>query len=95
MKDSKRLFDLVDKLYADNGEFLFSIHIIDISEYDSVGYRVYHSDGYCIEVFKDEGNDDEYDGLIDGCSYNFIGDLYDGFSDIDCISFFNKINCFE
>ena len=48
---------------------------IDISEYDNIGYRVYHSDGYCVEVFREEADSNEFDDLIDGCCYTFVGDL--------------------
>lgn len=76
----QKLFELVN----DIGEALEgSIHIIDMTEEypDYVGekcYRIYHSKGYCIDVFKSANVIDEETDEVLEYSYNYYQE-WDGF----------------
>lgn len=80
----KELFDLVD--WVGQGLYM-SLHIIAISEFGYGNkYRVYHSDGYCFNIEKEEvdlAEDESNPSAIDGYEYTYLDDLFDGFKILD------------
>lgn len=89
MQQAQKLFELLE----DTGELLAKcIHVIDLKdERQNCGaWRVYHSDGYCFDVTREQicepdevGQYSDYDVMPDGYTYIFYSD-YDGFIPIDC-----------
>jgi hypothetical protein len=82
---NKEIFDLVHNI----GEGIFhSLHIINISdEYENgLKYRIYHSDGYCFEITREEiENLDDFISEFGNINigeyyYSFQYDLFDGFN---------------
>lgn len=88
----KELFELVES--KGEGEYE-NYHILDTSETplhreDEGGvYRIYHGDGYCLDVSKEyccEPDEiDEYDGVAtDGYNYSWSSE-WDGFKNIKTV----------
>lgn len=78
----KKLFDLLQLIGESMNDY---VHIIKDSEFDEkVRYIIYHSNGHCIEVEREivDISEDEIIENIDGYSYYFSSDLYEGFKEI-------------
>lgn len=81
---AKKLFELCEK----NGEGTFQkLHIIENSRFpdQKKEYRIYHSDGFCFDVSKEQvdlAEDESCDSCIDGYEYYFEGDAFEGFKSI-------------
>ena len=78
--DQKALFELVDSI----GEILEgSLHIIETTEYprcaDEAKYRIYHKDGYCVDVMKEVETEDD-DGKVT-YYYHYYAE-WDGFKPV-------------
>lgn len=83
-RKAKKLFDLCGK-YGEGIHFNF--HIIENSQFplEKKEYRVYHSDGYCFDVSKEEmelAEDEICNSCINGYEYSFNEGVYDGFKEI-------------
>lgn len=77
----KKLFDLVDY----KGELLEGdLHILDSTDSFYEGekeYRVYHKDGYCFDVKKEIGEEDEETGDVIFWEYSLYSE-WDGFKEL-------------
>jgi hypothetical protein len=79
MKYIRRLFLMLQKI----GEVLTDdVHIIKHSEFEEkIKFIIYHSNGHCVIVEREKVDiaEDEQCENIDGYSYYFSSDLYEGF----------------
>ena len=82
MKSKERLlWDIVSEILDTHGDMVDSMHIIEYKDaYDNENRKIYHSDGYCIELSKEEENENEVHGVEDGFVYTF-SEPWDGFKE--------------
>lgn len=83
-KINRALFVLLNEV-GERDDFP-NLHIIDTTpEYPhyvgDCSYRVYHSDGYCLNVFRSAESEDENTGKTI-YYYGFDADSFEGFKDI-------------
>lgn len=79
---NKMLFDALQELGDGIHERL---HVImgDEREGDKETIRVYHADGFCFDVSKEECEDDGNSiGIIEGHVYSFMEESYEGFKSL-------------
>lgn len=93
----KFLFDLIQKI----GEGIYtSLHILDItdSSEDIIRYRIYHSEGYCFSIEREEIDDleafnDEFGDInVGSFYYGFQCDEFDGFKKLDVNTAINLLS---
>lgn len=83
-RKAKIIFDLCEK----RGEGIYNkLHIIDTSQYpdEKKEYRIYHADGYCFDVSREELELYENEvciSSINGYEYEFNEGIYEGFKEI-------------
>lgn len=93
-KQAKKLFDLCEEF----GENIHGkLHILENSQYpnEKTEYRIYHADGYCFDVSREEidlAEGEMCDSMI-GCYEYYFNEGYEGFKEItvgEAIKLFTK-----
>jgi hypothetical protein len=82
MKSKQKLiWDIVSEILSTHGDMVDSIHIIEYKDaYDNENRKIYHSDGYCFELSKEEADVNGFCDVEDSFVYIFF-EPWDGFKE--------------